>query len=56
MEQTFCEYDQWMSDIGDEIPGNVKESYQKALDMLDNYRPLEENLVSSWTHTDMLSM
>ncbi|XP_063971619.1 squamous cell carcinoma antigen recognized by T-cells 3-like isoform X1 [Lytechinus pictus] len=47
MEQTFCEYDQWMSDIGEEIPNTVKESYQKALDLLDTYRPLEDSLLTA---------
>ncbi|XP_071479230.1 squamous cell carcinoma antigen recognized by T-cells 3-like [Diadema antillarum] len=47
MEQTFCEYDQWMSDIGEEIPTSVKESYQKALDMLDDYKTFEEKLMTA---------
>ncbi|XP_072043836.1 LOW QUALITY PROTEIN: squamous cell carcinoma antigen recognized by T-cells 3-like [Amphiura filiformis] len=44
MEQTYGEYEQWMSDP---IPGYVKQSYQKALDKLKKYIPFEEKLLAA---------
>ena len=42
MEQTYEEYNQWLSDP---LPGYVKQSYQKALDKLKKYIPHEDQLV-----------
>lgn len=42
MEATFAEYEEWSEDP---IPEPVLQSYQKALEQLEKYKPYEEALV-----------
>lgn len=44
MEATFAEYGEWSEDP---IPEPVLQSYQKALEQLEKYKPYEEALVSA---------
>lgn len=43
MEATFAEYEEWSEDP---IPESVIQSYHKALQQLEKYKPYEEALVS----------
>ena len=43
MEATFAEYEEWSEDP---IPESVIQSYNKALQQLEKYKPYEEALVS----------
>lgn len=43
MEATFAEYEEWSEDP---IPESVIQSYNKALQQLEKYKPHEEALVS----------
>lgn len=43
MEATFAEYEEWSEDP---IPESVVQSYRKALQQLEKYKPYEEALVS----------
>lgn len=43
MEATFAEYEEWSEDP---IPESVVQSYNKALQQLEKYKPYEEALVS----------
>lgn len=44
MEATFAEYEEWSEDP---IPESVTQSYHKALQQLEKYKPYEEALVSA---------
>lgn len=44
MEATFAEYEEWSEDP---IPESVIQSYNKALQQLEKYKPYEEALVSA---------
>ena len=43
MDATFAEYEEWSEDP---IPESVIQSYNKALQQLEKYKPYEEALVS----------
>lgn len=54
MEATFAEYEEWSEDP---IPESVIQSYNKALQQLEKYKPYEDALVRrGCSHTRRLAL